>query len=235
MALNEEDILRRYAAAAEAAHAELTELDQLSGDGDFGDNLRNGLRDAVSAYEKSGGSALRVLGEVFLDEVGGTSGPLLGLLFTEIARAHEEPATARAQGEQATTREHEEQVTAHAQEEPATDPAAAWAAGTAAGLAAIQRVGEAAVGDRTLVDALAPAVEALRRGGENVFSAAAEAAGDGAARTAEMRARMGRASYVGDRAKGAPDPGAMGVALLFWVVATVADPRADLRPPLASV
>ncbi|WP_433432543.1 dihydroxyacetone kinase subunit DhaL [Nonomuraea sp. CA-141351] len=208
MALNEEVILRRYATAAEAAHAELTELDQLSGDGDFGDNLRNGLRDAVTAYEKSGGSALRVLGEVFLDEVGGTSGPLLGLLFTEIARA---------------------------QEKQGTDPAAAWAAGTAAGLAAIQRVGEAEVGDRTLVDALAPAVEALKRGGETAFSAAAEAAGAGAARTAEMRARMGRASYVGDRAKGAPDPGAMGVAVLFWVVATVADPRADLRPPLASL
>ncbi|MEU6037980.1 DAK2 domain-containing protein [Actinomadura sp. NPDC047616] len=204
--VDQEAVLRRYAAAAEDAHAELTALDRHSGDGDFGDNLRGGLRDAVAAFERSGGSAFTVLGTVFLDEVGGTSGPLLGLLFTEIARALESGAGV-----------------------------AAWAEGAAAGLAAIQRVGEAKVGDRTLVDALAPAVDALREGGDDAFAAAARAAADGAARTAELRARMGRASYIGDRVKGEPDPGAVGVALLFWAVATAADPSADVPAPVRSL
>ncbi|GLZ11405.1 dihydroxyacetone kinase [Actinomadura sp. NBRC 104425] len=203
---DQESVLRRYAAAAEDAHAELTALDRHSGDGDFGDNLRGGLRAAVAAFERSGGPAFGVLGTVFLDEVGGTSGPLLGLLFTEIARALESGADA-----------------------------AAWAEGAAAGLAAIQRVGEAKVGDRTLVDALAPAVDALRAGGDDAFAAAARAAAEGAARTAELRARMGRASYVGDRVKGRPDPGAVGVALLFWALATAADPAADVPSPVPSL
>ena len=204
MPFDQEAVLRRLATAAADAHAELTALDQLSGDGDFGDNLRDGLQDAVDRFESSGGAAFAVLGEVFLDEVGGTSGPLLGLLFTEIARALSTDV----------------------------EPAVAWATGTAAGLDAIQRVGEAQVGDRTLVDALAPAVDALRGGG---LTDAAEAAAAGAAHTAELRARMGRASYVGDRAKGQPDPGAVGIALLFWSAATVTHPSSDLPPPLPSV
>ena len=190
--LDQEAVLRRFAQAVEDAHAELTRLDQRSGDGDFGDNLRGGVREAVTRFEEGGGTAFGALGDVFLDEVGGTSGPLFGLLFTEIAHADD------------------------------------VAAGAAAGLAAIQRVGEAQVGDRTLVDALAPAVDALATG----YQAAAKAAADGAARTAELRARMGRASYVGDRVKGDPDPGAVGIALLFWSVATAVEPDADLPSPI---
>lgn len=186
MAFDQEAVLRRFAQDVEDAHAELTELDQRSGDGDFGDNLRGGLRDAVLRFEKGGTSAFGALGEVFLDEVGGTSGPLLGLLFTEIAHALAE-----------------------------SDSVAAFGAGAKAGLAAIQRVGEAQVGDRTLVDALAPAVEAVPQG----LDAAARAAQEGADRTADLRARMGRASYVGDRAKGEPDPGAVGIALFFRAAA----------------
>ncbi|MCE0765219.1 DAK2 domain-containing protein [Pseudonocardia kujensis] len=196
MAFDQEAVLRRFAQAAEDAHAELTELDQRSGDGDFGDNLRGGLRDAVLRFEKGDGgvSAFGALGEVFLDEVGGTSGPLLGLLFTEIA---------------------------HALDGTGTDAVAAFGEGAKAGLAAIQRVGEAQVGDRTLVDALAPAVEAVPQG----FAAAARAAQEGADRTADLRARRGRASYVGERVKGEPDPGAVGIALFFRTVAEAAGQR----------
>ncbi|GAA2896416.1 hypothetical protein GCM10010472_63710 [Pseudonocardia halophobica] len=192
MAFDQEAVLRRFAQDVEDAHAELTELDQRSGDGDFGDNLRGGLRGAVLRFEKGGTSAFGALGEEFLDEVGGTSGPLLGLLFTEIAHA-------LGSG---------------------TDSAAAFGAGAKAGLAAIQRVGEAQLGDRTLVDALAPAVEAAPQG----LDAAARAAQEGADRTADLRARRGRASYVGDRAKGEPDPGAVGIALFFRAAAAVAEP-----------
>ncbi|MFC0042281.1 DAK2 domain-containing protein [Actinomadura rayongensis] len=194
MELDQDAVLRRYATAVDAAHGELTRLDRHSGDGDFGDNLRAGLRAAVARHDRAGGPAFAVLGEVFLDEVGGTSGPLFGLLFTEIARAD------------------------------------GFAAGAAAGLAAIRRVGEAEIGDRTLVDALAPAVDALH--GPHPFAAAARAAADGAARTAGLRARRGRASYLGDRALGAADPGAAGIALLFWAVASVAEPDAAVPPPL---
>ncbi|MFC4123063.1 DAK2 domain-containing protein [Nonomuraea zeae] len=179
------EVLRRYAAAVADAHAELTRLDQVSGDGDFGDNLRSGLERVLAEPGEEHG--FDVAGRIFLDEVGGTSGPLFGLLFSELGRALEE------------------------------DPRAGWAAGAQAGLAAIQRVGEAEVGDRTLVDALAPAVAELVRGG--TFEQAARAAAEGARGTAELVARRGRASYVGDRARGVPDPGAVGVALLFQALA----------------
>ncbi|WP_258349050.1 DAK2 domain-containing protein [Saccharopolyspora gregorii] len=197
--IEQETVLRRFAAAVEDAHAQLTELDQRSGDGDFGDNLRTGVRTAVARFDADGGRALDALGEVFLDEVGGTSGPLFGLLFTEIARALAE-----------------------------SDDLAGFRAGTGAGLAAIQRVGEAEVGDRTLVDALAPAVDAVEQG----FAAAARAAADGAEGTARLRARMGRASYVGERALGEPDPGALGIALLFWSFAAATDPSDAPPAPL---
>ncbi|GAA3156453.1 DAK2 domain-containing protein [Nonomuraea salmonea] len=186
-------VLRRYAESVAAAHDELTRLDQASGDGDFGDNLRSGLTRVLAELDGPGaGHGFDVAGRVFLDEVGGTSGPLFGLLFTEIARALDE------------------------------DPVGGWARGAAAGLAAIQRVGEAEVGDRTLVDALAPAAAELERG--TGFAAAARAAAEGARATAGLRARRGRASYVGERARGLPDPGAMGVALLFEALATTEDP-----------
>ncbi|GAA5060021.1 dihydroxyacetone kinase phosphoprotein-dependent L subunit [Thermocatellispora tengchongensis] len=195
-------VLRRYVAAVAEAHAELTRLDQASGDGDFGDNLRAGLERVARELDATGstGHGFEVAGRVFLDEVGGTSGPLFGLLFSEIARALDH------------------------------DPATGWAEGTAAGLAAIRRVGEAEPGDRTLLDALAPASAELARPGEGAFRRAARAAAAGAHATATMRARQGRASYVGARALGVPDPGAMGIALLFWCLAAVQDPPAPPSP-----
>lgn len=197
----ERAIVSGFADAVALAHESLTRFDQHSGDGDFGDNLQGGVTAAVERLSDATTSPLTVLGSVFLDEVGGTSGPLLGLLFTEIA-----VAVAEAPGS-----------------------VSRWATGLAAGLSAITRVGEAAVGDRTMVDALAPAVESLRDTGD--FAAAAGAAVEGAHATAAMRARMGRASYVGERAKGEPDPGAAGVALFMWVVATVLT-RTSIAPPL---
>ncbi|MEU8140960.1 dihydroxyacetone kinase subunit DhaL [Nonomuraea sp. NPDC048901] len=205
-------VLRRYAADVEAAHAELTRLDQLSGDGDFGDNLRSGLRRVVDELDRSGtvGHGFDVAGRVFLDDVGGTSGPLFGLLFTEIGRALD--------GDEPTSRARDGDVLS-------------WAAGASAGLAAIQRVGEANVGDRTLVDALVPAVAALESDGAGAFARAAAAAADGARSTAELRARLGRASYVGERARGVADPGAVGVALLFRALAEVEEPGSGIAPP----
>jgi phosphoenolpyruvate---glycerone phosphotransferase subunit DhaL len=197
----ERDIVIGFADAVATAYENLTRLDQHSGDGDFGDNLRGGVVIATQRLADDPASPLSVLGAVFLDEVGGTSGPLLGLLFTEIAVAVADDA----------------------------ESASAWGEGLSAGLAAIVRVGEAAAGDRTMVDALIPAAESLTATRD--FAAAARAAAEGAHATASMRARMGRASYVGDRAKGEPDPGAMGVALFLWVVASVVT-RSTIDPPL---
>lgn len=193
--LDQDAVLARFARAVEDGHGVLTDLDQHSGDGDYGDNLRAGVRLAVAAAGRGPQRGFGALGEVFLDEVGGTSGPLIGLLFQELARAH-----AAAPGQDA------------------------WPTGIHEGLAAIQRVGEAEPGDRTMVDALVPARDALRSGAGTRETA--QAALGGARSTAALRARRGRASYVGERAVGHPDPGALGVALLFWSRA-----RADGQAP----
>jgi dihydroxyacetone kinase-like protein len=181
-------VLRQYAQDVHEVHDLLTSLDQISGDGDFGDNLRTGLDMVVRELDSQEpqGSAFTAAARVFLDHVGGTSGPLIGLLFQELARA--------------------ENLSGSDDEQ--------WREGLAAGVAAIQRVGEARRGDRTMLDALIPARDALMDGG--TISDAADAALAGAQGTALIRARHGRASYVGDHALGVPDPGAMGLALLFW-------------------
>lgn len=167
----------------------LTALDEASGDGDFGGNFDEGLT-RVGSVVADGNEPWGALQAVFLDEVGGTSGPLFGLLFQALGQAAEESSSYDT----------------------------ALSAGLGHGLAAIQRVGEAEVGDRTLVDALAPAARALATEPGDV--AAAVVVGiDGARETATFRARRGRSSYVGDRALGHPDPGAVGLALLLTVLA----------------
>jgi len=185
-----EACLRRFAGTAESLHGELTALDQVSGDGDFGDNLRDALLSVIAALDampsKARVNAFTVAGELFLDTVGGTSGPLLGLLFQAMGRSLQD-----------VRRPVEANI----------------AIGVREGLAAIQRVGEAIPGDRTMVDALVPAADALLAGSD--AGTAADAAYCGARKTARLRARLGRASYVGNRAMGSPDPGAVGVALLF--------------------
>ncbi len=204
-------VLDRFAEAVTGLRDDLTALDQLVGDGDFGDNLLGGVRRA-QALNGAADGGVEALSRAFLDEVGGTSGPLFGLLF--------------------------QQLTAVSWPQEGTPDASGAAEAAAAGLAAVQRVGGAEVGDGTLVDALAPAARALgeaaRDGSQTPFTAAAEAAARGAADTADLTPRRGRASYVGERAVGVPDPGALGVALLFAALAQVYEPEAaaglaDLR------
>ncbi len=172
------------------AEPALTTLDEITGDGDFGVNMCEGFAEVADRLAAADSPApWDTVRAVFLDEVGGTSGPLFGLLFQSL--------DAQA-----------------AQSDSYVD---ALRTGISEGLAAIQRVGEAEVGDRTMVDALAPAVEALSDGGD--ITAMVSAAVDGALSTAALRARRGRASYLGKRAVGHPDPGAVGVALLLCVLA----------------
>jgi dihydroxyacetone kinase len=127
--------------------------------------------------------------------VGGTSGPLYAVLLLRAAAALDV-------------------------ERPG---AAAWADAFTAGVAGVQELGGARLGDRTMVDALAPAAAVFAgrlQESDDVavaLSAAVEEARAGAAATADLTARLGRSSYVGDRARGVPDPGAHAVAL--WLAA----------------
>ncbi len=178
-------VLAAWTERFEGQRSELTRLDQLAGDGDFGDNLASGLERS----RRRGGTLAGAAG-AFLDEVGGSSGPLLGLLLGELA-----PAVRRGA--------------------PPEDLGAALQRGAQA----VTRVGGAEVGDRTFLDALVPAADALLAG--RSLDDAARAADEGARSTAQLVGRRGRSRYLGDRALGAPDPGAVAVALLVDALAEV--------------
>jgi dihydroxyacetone kinase-like protein len=182
--------MRRFSDVVNQEREALAELDRRAGDGDFGTNLTSALRRAsrrVSEGPSDSASAVFArVSEGFLD-TGGTSGPLFGMWFRELSKATAQSADAGA-----------------------------LAAGVAAGVATVQRLGQAQVGDKTMVDAMLPAAEAMT--GHDLdadLAAAASAARTGAASTQELRARRGRSSYLGDVAVGVLDPGAVTVALFF--------------------
>lgn len=179
-------LITRLTSLTERAHASFTAFDQASGDGDFGDNLVNGVKRA-NGYRHP--RAIDRISAAFLNDVGGSSGPLLGLLFQHVGTAFERGITSEA-----------------------------LISGLASGLTAIRRIGGAEPGDRTLVDALTPAAEA------GDARTAVRSALAGARATADLTARRGRASYVGERAVGSPDPGACGVALIIAALAEEVEP-----------
>lgn len=175
----------------------LGELDRISGDGDFAVNLGSALRKAADRTRALPADAndADIFGSVslaFLD-TGGTSGPLLGMWFRDIGRAYAAN----------------------------TDPVRALAGGVQDGIATIQRLAGARVGDSTMIDAMVPASQALNSAAERgetldvALRGAAKAAGAGAVSTQDITARMGRASYVGVAASGVTDPGAAAIALFF--------------------
>lgn len=171
----------------------LTELDRLAGDGDFGWNIRTALERASRAIlplsPDSPTEPLRAASEAFLG-AGGTSGALYGLWFGRLAHGEPQPWTTR-------------------------DLAVAVVDATEA----VQRLGGASVGHKTMVDAMVPAAGSLTRDVDlpwrTATGNAARAAGIGAASTEEIVAARGRASYLGERARGVVDPGALAVAWFF--------------------
>jgi dihydroxyacetone kinase-like protein len=181
--------------AQDAEH--LGDLDRQAGDGDFADNITSALTKAGRLIDAEQPDTYRAtftaLARGFLD-TGGTSGPLFGMFFRAMAKADADDGCV---------------------------PPASLAESVAAGLRLIQERGGAEVGDSTLVDALAPASEALTRAAADdspaaeVLRAAADAALAGARSTEGMTARRGRASYLGERARGVIDPGALAVAIFF--------------------
>jgi dihydroxyacetone kinase-like protein len=182
--------------AAEREH--LTALDAAIGDADHGVNLDRGFAAARAAIEArppaTPGDALVLLGTTLIRKVGGASGPLYGTLFRQAGRTLGEA--------------------------PVVTPAD-LANALDAGLRALRELGHAEEGDKTMIDALAPALRALRQAvedgasGHRSYERAAHAAQEGARATAPLRARKGRASYLGERSTGHVDPGAVSAALIM--------------------
>ncbi|MEV1047808.1 dihydroxyacetone kinase subunit DhaL [Streptomyces sp. NPDC049916] len=193
------DFFRRWMAAVaavverEADH--LTELDSAIGDADHGSNLRRGFAAVTAALEADApatpGAVLSLAGRQLVSTVGGASGPLYGTLLRR---------TGKALGE-------DTEVTPER-----------FAQAFAAGVAAVGQLGGAQAGDKTMLDALLPAAEALG----SSFEGAANAARAGAEATVPLRARKGRASYLGERSIGHQDPGATSAALLVEALARTA-------------
>jgi phosphoenolpyruvate---glycerone phosphotransferase subunit DhaL len=177
---------------------ELTDLDAAIGDADHGNNMSRGM--AAVAADLSGTTVAALTkraGMTLVSSVGGASGPLYGTFFLRFAGAAGEVNELDA---------------------------SSFAAAMRAGLDGLMSRGKAELGDKTMVDALAPAVDALERNRAEPLSAglgaARRAADDGRDATVAMVARKGRASYLGDRSVGHQDPGATSAALLIRAAST---------------
>ncbi|MFI1287542.1 dihydroxyacetone kinase subunit DhaL [Streptomyces sp. NPDC020792] len=184
------------AAASVAREAEwLTALDSPIGDADHGSNLQRGFTAVRAALDKEApqtpGAILVLAGRQLISTVGGASGPLYGTLLRR---------TGKALGDAAEVSEKQ------------------LAEALRAGVDGVMTLGGAAPGDKTMIDALVPAVDALGDG----FAAARAAAEAGAEATTPLLARKGRASYLGERSIGHQDPGATSSALLIAALADAA-------------
>ncbi|WP_128378164.1 dihydroxyacetone kinase subunit DhaL [Streptomyces cavernae] len=184
------------AASVDREADRLTALDSPIGDADHGTNLHRGFKAVTAALEKetpgTPGAVLTLAGRQLISTVGGASGPLYGTLLRR---------TGKALGD--ATEVSPEQL----------------AEALRAGVDAVMTLGGATPGDKTMVDALVPAVDALAES----FAAARSAAEEGALATTPLQARKGRASYLGERSIGHQDPGATSSALLIAALAEVAD------------
>jgi dihydroxyacetone kinase-like protein len=184
------DIIREMAAAMEEHRRYLTKLDSEIGDGDHGNNMHRGFQAALERLENADPSspadALKAVSMALISKVGGAAGPLYGTAFLRASTA--------LQGKDEVSAEDAAEV-------------------LEAALGGIKQRGKAEVGDKTIVDALEPAVKAAKEAASSgsvaeIFRAAAEAAKEGAEATVPLTARRGRASYLGARAQGHQDPGA---------------------------
>ncbi|WKD58371.1 PTS-dependent dihydroxyacetone kinase, dihydroxyacetone-binding subunit DhaK [Corynebacterium capitovis DSM 44611] len=176
---------------AQAGVDDLTELDRIAGDGDFGANIDAAFGDIELPLRGSDGDILDGLAHRCLVRSGGTSGAVFGTLFTELAHAVEDRLTAETLKD-----------------------------GLNSAYEAIHELGGAKYGDKTVVDALYPAARALDNVApdtplEDVMAVARDAAVEGVRNTRELSAKKGRASYLGESARDLPDPGAIVVTWLL--------------------
>ncbi|MEN8233493.1 MAG: dihydroxyacetone kinase subunit DhaL [Actinomycetota bacterium] len=175
---------------------ELNRLDAALGDGDFGASMQRGTVAVAAALDTSDavlpGDLFKLVGTTLVSAMGGTSGPLVGTLFLRMGIALGDAESVDV---------------------------AMLAAGLRAGADGVMALGQAAPGDKTMIDGLIPAIEALEESDGAPLSAAASAAAlaakSGSEATRELVARRGRASYVGGGGVGHVDPGSVGMAILF--------------------
>jgi dihydroxyacetone kinase-like protein len=190
--------LQIFAAVLEQNKDYLTELDSAIGDADHGINMDRGFKKVISQLasvaDKDIGSILKTVSMTLISSIGGASGPLYGTLFLRAGTA--------VDGKQDLTDEDMVKL-------------------LQAGLDGVIQRGKAQLGDKTMVDALSPAVAAFQQTvveGKSVLSAmqqAVAAAEQGMKDTTPMLARKGRASYLGERSIGHQDPGATSSYLML--------------------
>ena len=193
-------------AAADVAEQRdyLVDLDRAIGDGDHGENMDRGFKAAVEALGQaqpaSVAEVLKTVAKTLMSTVGGAAGPLYGTAFLRASKA-------AGDGEL---------------------DAAGVAAIIEGALGGIQARGKATTGEKTMVDAWTPALDAARAAAESgadavaTLQAAATAAEAGAAATEPLRATKGRASYLGERSIGHLDPGAVSTSLILRAAARAA-------------
>jgi dihydroxyacetone kinase-like protein len=195
--------LREFARLITEHREMLTELDSAIGDADHGTNLDRGMTAVLGVLDSESPATPAALfkraGMTLVSTVGGASGPLYGTAFLRMSSAAGDDESLDAPG---------------------------FAKALRAGLDGVVARGKAALGDKTMVDALAPAVDALDEmlaAGQSLgdaLQAAVRAAEEGREATTPMIARKGRASYLGERSAGHQDPGAASVTLLLAAAAT---------------
>ena len=191
-----------YATTIAEHRTELVKLDTAIGDGDHGTNMDRGMRAAVEKLEATEGddigALLKAVGMALVSKVGGAAGPLYGTLFLQMGTASAGRDSLDLDG---------------------------WAEALEAGVKGVQARGKAVPEDKTMLDALLPAVAALRTAaGESAefgdaLRRSAAAAEEGMQATIPLEARRGRASYLGPRSVGHQDPGATSSHLLLLTAA----------------
>ncbi len=194
--------INNLAAAIAEQKDYLTQLDSDIGDGDHGANMHRGFQKVLeklpTVADKDIGTIFKTVGMTLISTVGGAGGPLYGTLFMQLG-------TASAGKTELTL--------------------ADWTAAMEAALKGVVMRGKANLGDKTMVDALTPAVEALKTASANGASLAdglhssEQAAEKGMKDTTPLVAKKGRASYLGERSAGHQDPGATSSHMLLQTAA----------------
>jgi phosphoenolpyruvate---glycerone phosphotransferase subunit DhaL len=188
------DWMRGFAGEMQEHRQELVRLDTAIGDGDHGTNMDRGMRKALErldgAEQADAGAVLKTVAMALVSTVGGAAGPLYGTLFLQMGSA-----------------------LAGQEEVDLAGYVSAWRKG----LEGVEMRGKAEPGDKTMVDALVPAVEAMEQASDldEALRAAVEASEKGMQATVPMVARKGRASYLGERSKDHQDPGATSTYYLY--------------------
>jgi phosphoenolpyruvate---glycerone phosphotransferase subunit DhaL len=192
------DWMNRYAASMAEHREELVQLDTAIGDGDHGTNMDRGMRKALEKLDAEeqadSGAILKTVAMALISSVGGAAGPLYGTLFLQMGTA--------------LGGEEEADLEAYA---------GAWRKG----IEGVQARGKAEPGDKTMVDALLPALAAMEQASDldTALREAAAAAERGMQDTIPLVARKGRASYLGERSRDHQDPGATSTYYLYQTAA----------------